>query len=177
VRFAPAFWSRPPARPGFLAHLLAPLAWVWNAVTRRRLAGGLRERLPVPVICVGNLTAGGAGKTPAVLALIDRLRARGVAAHVISRGHGGSLAGPVRVDPERHTAAQVGDESLLLAAAAPVWIARDRAAAGRSAATPRPTTRARSTRCSRPASPPSRRARRSTACSTPTSRSGFPTTS
>jgi tetraacyldisaccharide 4'-kinase len=133
VRFAPAFWSRPPARPGFLAHLLAPLAWVWNAVTRRRLAGGPRERLPVPVICVGNLTAGGAGKTPAVLALVERLRARGVAAHVISRGHGGRLAGPVRVDPERHTAAQVGDESLLLAAAAPVWIARDRAAAGRAA--------------------------------------------
>jgi len=131
---APAFWGNPPARPGLLARLLAPLAWLWTLVTRRRLARADPVRLPVPVVCVGNLTAGGSGKTPTVIALVTRLAARGVEAHVVSRGHGGSIEGPVRVDPRRHTAAEVGDEPLLLAAFAPVWIARDRAAAGRAAA-------------------------------------------
>ena len=85
------------------------------------------------MICVGNLTAGGAGKTPTVIALAGRLAARGVAVHIVSRGHGGSLRGPLRVDPRRHSAAEVGDEPLMLAAFAPTWIARDRAAAGRAA--------------------------------------------
>jgi tetraacyldisaccharide 4'-kinase len=130
---APGFWARPPDRPGLLARLLAPLAFLWARAARRRLARGAPERLPVPVICVGNLTAGGSGKTPAVIAIVERLRARGVAAHVVSRGHGGSLEGPVRVEERRHRAAEVGDEPLLLAAFAPVWVARDRAAAGRAA--------------------------------------------
>ncbi|MFO1144471.1 MAG: tetraacyldisaccharide 4'-kinase [Amaricoccus sp.] len=131
---APAFWSNPPDRPGLLARLLAPLAWMWTRAARRRLARGVPLRLPVPVICVGNVTVGGSGKTPTVIALVERLRARGIEAQVVSRGHGGSLEGPVRVDPGRHTAAEVGDEPLLLAAFAPVWIGRDRAAAGRAAA-------------------------------------------
>ncbi|HET9068468.1 MAG TPA: tetraacyldisaccharide 4'-kinase [Amaricoccus sp.] len=129
----PGFWANPPDRPGLLAHLLAPLAAVWVSVTRRRLAQGRGVRLRIPVVCVGNLTAGGAGKTPTVIALLERLAARGVAAHVVSRGHGGSLAGPVRVEEGRHTAAEVGDEPLLLAAFAPTWVGRDRAAAGRAA--------------------------------------------
>lgn len=130
---APRYWSNPPARPGLLAHLLAPLAWAWAAVTRRRLARPPRARLGVPVICVGNVTAGGAGKTPVTIALAARLAARGIDVQVVSRGHGGRLEGPVRVDPTRHTAAEVGDEPLLLAAFAPVWVARDRAAGGRAA--------------------------------------------
>jgi tetraacyldisaccharide 4'-kinase len=130
---APRFWSNPPERPGLLARLLAPLAWLWALAARRRLRGP-SERLGVPVVCVGNLTAGGAGKTPTVIALLERLRSRGLAAHVVTRGHGGSLAGPVRVDERRHRAAEVGDEPLLLAAFAPVWVGRDRAAAGRAAA-------------------------------------------
>ncbi len=131
---APAFWANPPTRPGLLAGLLAPLAWIWTRVARRRLARGRAVRLGIPVICVGNLTAGGAGKTPTVIALVERLRDSGITSHVISRGHGGSLPGPVRVEERRHTAAEVGDEPLLLAAFAPTWVARDRAAAGRAAA-------------------------------------------
>lgn len=130
---APAFWGNPPEAPGWQARLLAPLAWIWAAATRARLAKGPGARVGAPVICVGNLTAGGAGKTPTAAALVQRLAARGVAAHVVSRGHGGSLVGPLRVEEGRHTAAEVGDEPLLLAAFAPVWIGRDRAAAARAA--------------------------------------------
>jgi len=132
---APGFWQRPPEAPGLLPRLLAPLAWLYAAGTARRLARGRSRahRAAVPVICVGNLGAGGAGKTPTVMALVARLAERGVTAHVVSRGHGGRLAGPLRVDERRHSAAEVGDEPILLAAVAPVWVARDRAAGVRAA--------------------------------------------
>ncbi|MCI3134267.1 tetraacyldisaccharide 4'-kinase [Phenylobacterium aquaticum] len=108
--------------------LLKPVSWIWAWATARRIARARPVDVGAPVICVGNLTAGGVGKTPVVRELLRRLTARGVAAHGLSRGYGGSLAGPVQVDPARHSAAEVGDEPLMLAADAPIWIARDRAA-------------------------------------------------
>ncbi|MEM8879357.1 MAG: tetraacyldisaccharide 4'-kinase [Pseudomonadota bacterium] len=118
---APRHWNRP---PGLTAALLAPLGWLYGIGTARRIAKGPRERLGIPIICVGNLTAGGTGKTPTVMALADRLSDHG--AQILSRGYGGALTGPVQVDAARHSAADVGDEPLLLSAFAPVWVAKDR---------------------------------------------------
>lgn len=131
---APAFWDNPPDAPGPWPRLLAPLGALYARATARRVARGGGMRPGIPVICVGNLHAGGTGKTPTVIALVERLRARGMSPAVISRGHGGALAGPVAVDPRSHTHADVGDEPLLIAAFAPVWVGRDRATAARAAA-------------------------------------------
>jgi tetraacyldisaccharide 4'-kinase len=127
---APEFWQRTDSA---IARLLTPAALAWLAATRLRRAVARPYRAPVPVVCVGNLVAGGAGKTPVALAVARWYVARGLAVHLLSRGYGGRLAGPHRVDPARDIAAEVGDEPLLLAARAPTWIAHDRAAGARAA--------------------------------------------
>lgn len=130
----PRWWYAREGREGrVLRVLLTPLGWVWADVTARRMA----RREPVdpgaPVISVGNLTVGGSGKTPVAREVLRLLRAAGVEAHGLSRGYGGKLEGPVRVDPAAHTAEDVGDEPLMLAGEAPLWIARDRVAGARAA--------------------------------------------
>lgn len=127
----PSWWWRP--EPARQARLLAPLGALYAAATARRLAQGGGPPSGLPVICVGNLEAGGAGKTPVVIALAERLTVRGVKVHLVSRGYGGRLPGPVQVRPV-HSAGDVGDEPLLLSAFAPTWIARDRAQGVRAAA-------------------------------------------
>lgn len=128
----PGFWFTDPARPALAARLLAPLGWLTAALTAARVAGpGFKAS--VPVICIGNLNVGGTGKTPMAIALTTRLAGRGHRVVILSRGHGGRLRGPVAVDPTCHSAADVGDEPLLLAAFAPTVIARDRAAGARLA--------------------------------------------
>jgi tetraacyldisaccharide 4'-kinase len=132
IRTPRHWYQRRPRRLGVGRLAAAPLAWLWAALTAARLARGEPIDPGVPVICVGNLTLGGAGKTPVARALAKRLAATRTV-HILMRGHGGRLAGPVRVDPARHSAAEVGDEALMMASDAPVWIARDRAAGARAA--------------------------------------------
>jgi tetraacyldisaccharide 4'-kinase len=126
----PEFWD---GAPGLVAGLLAPVGAAIDAASRMRRALANAYRAPVPVICVGNLVVGGAGKTPVVLSLIDILHQADIAPHVVLRGYGGRLAGPVRVDSTIHDADAVGDEALLAAVKAPAWVARDRAAGVRAA--------------------------------------------
>src|SRR6516162_9036651 len=130
MRAAPLFWGKP---PGLVADLLLPIGAACDAAGHLRRVISRSYRPPVPVLCVGNLIAGGAGKTPVALALADWLVERGVPAHFVTRGYGGRLRGPVRVDPTRHDALAVGDEALLLALRAPCWVARDRAVGVRAA--------------------------------------------
>jgi len=131
----PRWWYMRGRGPAPLTRaLLRPASWVWTWATARRLARGRPIDPGVPVICVGNLTLGGAGKTPVVREVARTLGATGADAHILTRGHGGRLKGPLRVDPDVHTAREVGDEALMMAGEAPVWIARDRAAGAWAAA-------------------------------------------
>jgi tetraacyldisaccharide 4'-kinase len=119
----PGFWHGPAS---LNAHLLKPLATLYGAIAARRLRRrGLNAG--IPVLCVGNYHVGGAGKTPTVQALAKLLRELGETPVVLSRGYGGKLAGPVRVDPAGHAASDVGDEPLMLAGALPVVVSRKRA--------------------------------------------------
>ncbi|HEX4196482.1 MAG TPA: tetraacyldisaccharide 4'-kinase [Caulobacteraceae bacterium] len=113
--------------------LLTPAAAIWAGVTARRIARAKPFDPGVPVICVGGLTLGGTGKTPVAREILDRLAARGVPAHALSRGYGGRLKGPLRVDPAVHAAGDVGDEPLMLAQGHPAWIAADRVAGAAAA--------------------------------------------
>ena len=131
---APGFWDRAPNQPGLRAQVLRPLGALYSRATARRVAKPPVYRAPVPVVCVGNINAGGTGKTPTVIALVQHMQARGYVPAVISRGYGGTLLGPVEVNERNHTATEVGDEPLLCAAFARTWIARDRSLAAQAAA-------------------------------------------
>jgi tetraacyldisaccharide 4'-kinase len=118
----PRWWYQEDAPAGITRALLTPVSWFWAWVTARRISRAKPFDPGLPVICVGNLTVGGTGKTPVVRAILQSLRARNVSAEGLSRGYGGRLAGPVRVDP------------LTLAASAPFWIAHDRVAGAKAIA-------------------------------------------
>ncbi len=125
----PEFWKR--GGNPWPARALLPAEAIYALATAVRRWCHRPYRPPVPVVVAGGLTLGGSGKTPLALALAERLAAR--QPHFVTRGYGGRTKGPLRVDPLRHNAAEVGDEPLLLARQAPTWVARNRAAGAHAA--------------------------------------------
>jgi len=125
----PGFWWR---ERGAASALLAPFATLYGSIAAQRMRGD-GTRAAVPAICIGNLTLGGTGKTPTAIAVTKLLAAKGEHPFLLTRGYGGTLSGPVRVDPKRHTAREVGDEPLLLARVAPTIVAHDRVAGAATA--------------------------------------------
>lgn len=120
----PDFWNQPTIH---WRHLwLLPLAWLYDFGRWLRLKFSRPTLLPIPVICIGNINAGGTGKTPTALWLASLLKPTGKRIFFLSRGYGGKWDGPVMVDPKRHLAHEVGDEPLLLAKSCPTIIAKDR---------------------------------------------------
>ena len=127
---APRFWFEPPS---LLSRLLQPAAFLYNGISKFLRGRVISQKMSVPVICVGNVVVGGSGKTPVVRALIQHLQTLGLTPHIISRGYGGYLRGPLRVDPAIHTLGEVGDEPLMLSPIAPIWVAKDKVAGATAA--------------------------------------------
>lgn len=128
----PGFWYE--AEPRGATRWLRPIGALYASASALRIARAKPVDPGIPVICVGNLVAGGAGKTPVAIDFLWRLRSAGIDAHGLTRGYGGRERGPVEVKPEGEDAARVGDEAILLSHAAPTWVARDRLAGARAAA-------------------------------------------
>lgn len=126
----PVWWYE--RSPGAASRLLGPAAALWGRLVARRFERAAPFQAAVPVICIGNFTAGGTGKTPLALEVAGRIAAMGLRPAFLSRGYGGRLTGPHWVDPQRDRATDVGDEPLMLAASHPTLICRDRAAGARA---------------------------------------------
>lgn len=124
----PSWWYAADGSGRLQQSLLAPAAWLYGRMAQRRFEKSVAYQSRLPLICVGNFTAGGTGKTPLTQLIASLLSARGERPVVLSRGYGGAMRGPVLVDPGRHRAAEVGDEPLLLAQSVPVVVSRDRRA-------------------------------------------------
>ena len=125
---APPFWWE---KPDWRAYALSPLSWAYGQIAARRMRQARREKVEAPVLCVGNFTVGGSGKTPVAIALAEQAKAMQLKPGFLSRGHGGSFAEPHIVDPGHDVAKHVGAEPLLLADHAPVAGSPNRAAGAR----------------------------------------------
>ncbi len=130
----PWFWRAKTPTARALTGLLTPAAWIYQAGHRLRWATTKPKKARLPVICVGNATLGGAGKTPFAILVATLFKEAGVKPVFLTRGYGGERAGPIKVDPARHTAFSVGDEALLLARHGPAIVAHDRQAGAKLAA-------------------------------------------
>lgn len=127
---APRFWFE---KKGMIATLLHPFAVLYAAFGNYLRSRIVPQKMSVPVICVGNVVLGGSGKTPIVQMLVKYLKNRGFSPHIISRGYGGYLKGPVRVDTSIHTIGETGDEPLMLSAIASVWVSKNKVAGAKAA--------------------------------------------
>jgi tetraacyldisaccharide 4'-kinase len=124
---APSFWWQ--KKPNLLAWFLSPLGAIYGAITARRMGNKKSQTIThQKIICIGNFTAGGAGKTPVAIAIAKALQAKNISVCFLSRGYGGTAKEPLRVDPQVHDSALVGDEPLLLTRVAPTIVSRNRLA-------------------------------------------------
>ena len=122
----PKFWFFEPERHNLWSSVFYPISKIWEFETNRRIKNGKSEAMPIPVICVGNLTVGGSGKTPTIIALAKLFKKNGYKPQVISRGYGGSIKGPHLVDQINDTSKEVGDEPLLISKSCPVWVSKNK---------------------------------------------------
>ncbi|MES2608406.1 MAG: tetraacyldisaccharide 4'-kinase [Pseudomonadota bacterium] len=125
----PQFWNK----RQWISYLLIPISWIWTRISQWNEGHITPESVSVPVICVGNLVMGGAGKTPTVIALVDLLKKMGHVPHILSRGYGAYIRDTIQVNPNKHNYLQVGDEPLLLANSAPTWAGPDRVQSAKAA--------------------------------------------
>ncbi|MBX9786039.1 MAG: tetraacyldisaccharide 4'-kinase [Alphaproteobacteria bacterium] len=120
---APQFWYK---TPGILSTFLAPLGWIYSNVASHIRLLKKNQKFPIPIISVGNIVCGGAGKTPVAISLAKLLQSKGFTVHFVTRGYKGSKIGPLQVNPTKQIPQEVGDEALLLAQQAPTWVAKKR---------------------------------------------------
>jgi len=130
---APEFWQEKDYTAKFAVRVLAPLGWAYGAITAWKAANAKPYRPNAKVVCIGNLTVGGTGKTPIAIAIARAIAERNKRAVILTRGYGGKMRGPGFIDATHDSAEEVGDEALLLSAAAPVIVSRDRAAGAKLA--------------------------------------------
>jgi tetraacyldisaccharide 4'-kinase len=131
---SPSFWYGSKTVPEHALEIaLAPLGWIYGYVAKKRFDLYFPVPMSKPVVCVGNIVAGGAGKTPVALSLATLLQDKGYNPHLLIRGYGGTEAGPLQVSPGRDTAYDVGDEALLLVDKAPTWVSTNRALGAQAA--------------------------------------------
>jgi tetraacyldisaccharide 4'-kinase len=124
---APAFWyQQKTPREVLLKRALLPASWIYGALVRKKFDLYFPVPMAKPIICVGNVTTGGTGKTPVVLSLVDLLKEQGFNPHLLTLGYGGQETGPLQVAPSRDTSYDVGDEALLLVEKAPTWVSNRR---------------------------------------------------
>ena len=130
----PWFWRSQSGTARAITLTLAPFSFAYNAAQRARWRLTTPFKPKIPVICIGNASLGGEGKTPFAIMLNDLLKQEGLKPCFLTRGYGGRFSGPLLADPARHSAVDVGDEALLLAAQAPTWLAHNRVEGAKAAA-------------------------------------------
>lgn len=130
----PWFWRSDSLAARAAAFSMTPLSVIYDSAQRARWRLTSPAKAPAPIICIGNATLGGGGKTPFAIAVQKLLAAEGLDCRFLTRGYGGAETGPLKVDLQKHDARDVGDEALLLVRHAPVWIARDRREGAKAAA-------------------------------------------
>ncbi|WP_025899851.1 tetraacyldisaccharide 4'-kinase [Sneathiella glossodoripedis] len=128
---APKFWNSQSG--SLMPKLLAPISVLYRIFDQLNRSRQTPLAIPIPLICIGNVVAGGAGKTPVAVSVAKLLIKEGLRVHFLSRGYGGEIKGPERVVLDVHTSEKVGDEPLLLASVAPTWVSKNRVLGAKAA--------------------------------------------